>query len=70
MSFPLKYIQEAIIDSHQQINTLNEINKIDEIIDKSIELCDKKCLENNMMVISNLKTIKLSLEMIKKSLKN
>lgn len=70
MSFPLKYIQEAIIDSHQQINTLNEINKIDSIIDKSIELCDKKCLENNMMVISNLKTIKLSLEMIKKSLKN
>jgi len=70
MSFPLKYIQEAIIDSHQQINTLNEINKIDDIIDKSIELCDKKCLENNMMVISNLKTIKLSLEMIKKSLKN
>lgn len=70
MSFPLKYIQEAIIDSHQQINTLNEIKKIDEIIDKSIELCDKKCLENNMIVISNLKTIKLSLEMIKKSLKN
>ena len=70
MSYPLDYLQEAIIDSHQQINTLNEINKIDEIIDKSIELCDKKCLENNMIVISNLKTIKLSLEMIKKSLKN
>ncbi len=70
MSFPLKYIQQAIIDSPQQINTLDEINKIDGIIDKSIELCCEKCIENNLLVISNLNTIKLSLEMIKKSLEN
>jgi len=70
MSFPLKYIQQAIIESQQEINTLSEINKIDALIDKSIELCDKKCIENNLVVISNLKTIKLSLEMIKKSLEN
>jgi hypothetical protein len=70
MSFPLKYIQEAIIDSQKEIDTLNEINKIDAIIDKSIELCDKNYIENNLIVISNLKTIKLSLEMIKNSLEN
>ena len=67
MSFPLKYMQEAILESNKEVNIFNEIDKINKLIDESIKIFNEQKL-NNLIAISNLKNIKLSIEIIKKYL--
>jgi len=69
MSFPLKYIQEAIIETKTDIDPFKEIDKLNKLINKTLAETSKNLAnENNLDMISNLEQIKFSVEMIKKYL--
>jgi len=71
MSFPLKYIQEAIIETKTDIDPFKEIDKLNNLIIKNKTLAETSqnlTNENNLYMISNLEQIKFSVEMIKKYL--
>ena len=69
MSFPLKYIQEAIIETKTDIDPFKEIDKLNKLINETLAETSKNLAnENNLDMILNLEQIKFSVEMIKKYL--
>lgn len=69
MPFPLKYIQEAIIETKTDIDPFKEIDKLNNLINETLAETSKNLAnENNLDMILNLEQIKFSVEMIKKYL--